>query len=180
MPSAPSGGQRRAWGELDVLFVDTWWTEEKIRKKDLTVKAGADQKGVLPAPPPTWGVLGGGQRGHGVGQVQVGSDAELALAAWGVGGGGRAQLLLPPLLLGRGQVAVDQRFQELDDQLGVVGDLRLLKAQEESDPRRCHVGVAPRGRCCAPEGGGSATLEKGPANLHRPLKPKPEETCKRV
>lgn len=97
---------------------------------------------MLPAPPPTWGVLGGGQRGHGVGQVQVGSDAELALAAWGVGGGGRAQLLLPPLLLGRGQVAVDQRFQELDDQLGVVGDLRLLKAQEESDPRRRHVGVA--------------------------------------
>lgn len=179
MPSAPPGGQRRARGELDVLFVDTWWTEEK-KGKNLTVKARADQKGALPAPPPTWGVLGGGQRGHGVGQVQVGSDAELALAAWGVGGGGRAQLLLPPLLLGRGQVAVDQRLQELDDQLGVVGDLRLLKAQEESDPRRRHVGVASRGRGCAAEGGGAATLEKGPANLHRPLKPKPEKTRKRV
>lgn len=137
--------------------------KEKKRKKDPTVKARADQKGALRAPPPTWGVLGGGQRGHGVGQVQVGSDAELALAAWGVGGGGRAQLLLPPLLLGRGQVAVDQRLQELDDQLGVVGDLRLLKAQEESDPRRCHGGRGPvwawlrgggRRRCYLGEGPG--------------------------
>lgn len=118
----------------------------KKKERNLTVKARADQKGALPAPPPTWGVLGGGQRGHGVGQVQVGSDAELALAAWGVGGGGRAQLLLPPLLLGRGQVAVDQRLQELDDQLSVVGDLRLLKAQEESDPRRRRMGVALHGR----------------------------------
>lgn len=75
----------------------------------------------------TWRVLRGGQRGHGVGQVEVGSDAQLALAGGRVRRGGRPQLLLPPLLVGRRQVAVDQRLQELDDQLGVVGDLRLLR-----------------------------------------------------
>lgn len=67
-----------------------------------------------------------GQRGHGVGQVEVGSDAELALAGGRVRRGGCPQLLLPPLLVGRRQVAVDQRVQELDDQLSVVWDLSLL------------------------------------------------------
>lgn len=75
----------------------------------------------------TWRVLRRGQRGHGVGQVEVGSDAQLALAGGRVGGGGRPQLLFPPLLVGRRQVAIDQRLQELDNQLGVVRDLRLLR-----------------------------------------------------
>lgn len=74
----------------------------------------------------TWRVLRRGQRGHGVGQVEVGSDAELALAGGRVRRGGCPQLLLPPLLVGRRQVAVDQRVQELDDQLSIVWDLSLL------------------------------------------------------
>lgn len=28
--SAPPAGQSRAGGQLDVLFVDTWWTDEEI------------------------------------------------------------------------------------------------------------------------------------------------------
>lgn len=72
-------------------------------------------------------MLGGGERRHGVGQVEVGSDAELGLAGGGVRRGGGSQLLLPPLLLRRREVTVDQRLQELHDQLGVVRDLRLLQ-----------------------------------------------------
>lgn len=71
-------------------------------------------------------MLRGGQGGHGVGQVEVGSDAELALAGGRVRRGGRPQLLLPPLFVGRWQVAVDERVQELDDQLSIVRDLSLL------------------------------------------------------
>lgn len=75
----------------------------------------------------TWWVLWSSQWGHGVGQVEVGSDAELALAGGGVGGGGRPQLLLPSLLVSCWQVAVNQCLQKLDNELGIIWYLGLLQ-----------------------------------------------------
>jgi len=77
----------------------------------------------------TWRVLRRGQGGHGVGQVEVGRDAELTLTGGRIRGGGRAQLLLAALLLGRGQVALHQGLQELHNQLGVVRYLGLLQGR---------------------------------------------------
>lgn len=74
----------------------------------------------------TWRVLRGGQGGHGVGEVEVSGDAELALGDGGVRGGGGTELLLAPLLLCTRQVAVNQGLQELYNQLSVVWDLSLL------------------------------------------------------
>lgn len=140
--SAPPAGQCRAWGQLNVLLVHTWWvtvrtswvhinqvTENWTSSTNHGLGLGFQVNVCVRA---TWRVLWRGQRCHGVGQVEVGSYAQLALTGGWVRGGGRPHLLLPSLLLSGWEVAVDQRLQELNDQLGVVRYLCLLRTEEKS------------------------------------------------
>lgn len=76
-------------------------------------------------------MLRGCQRGHGVGEVEVGSNAELALDRRWVRRCGRPQCLLAAFLINPRQICVDQSIQELNDQLGIVRDLVLLIAAGE-------------------------------------------------
>lgn len=68
------------------------------------------------------------QRGHGVGEVEVGSDAELALGRRWIRRRGGPQRLLAPVLIDPGQIDVNQCVQKLHNQLSVVRDLVLLWA----------------------------------------------------
>ncbi len=76
-------------------------------------------------------MLGGGQWGHWIGEVEVGSDAELALDRWRVWRGGCAQTLLARFLIDAGQIGVNQCIQELDNQLRIVWELSLLWNREK-------------------------------------------------
>lgn len=90
----------------------------------VTVASGGGEFDILLVD--SWRVLGGGEGGHGVGEVQVGSDAELALQGGRVGRGGCQEGLLTGFFVNPRQVRVDQGIEELNNELGVVRDLCLL------------------------------------------------------
>lgn len=56
----------------------------------------------------TWWVLWGGEGRHGVGQVEVGCDAELTLDGGRIRRGGRAKWLLPSFFLNARKIGVNQ------------------------------------------------------------------------
>lgn len=76
-------------------------------------------------------MLGRCERGHGVGEVEVGGDAELALHSRRVRGRGRQEGLLAGFLIDSRQIRVDQGVQKLHYELSVVWDLCLLGVRRE-------------------------------------------------
>lgn len=81
---------------------------------------------VVPEQALTWGVLGSGKWGHGVGEVEVCSDAELALhrrRIWRCGGQER---FFTGFLINSRQIRVNQGIKELHYELSIVWDLGLL------------------------------------------------------
>lgn len=79
-----------------------------------------------PEQPLTWGVLGGCKRGHGIGKVEVSSDAQLALHCWGIRRGGRQERFFTGFLIDSRQIRVNQGIKELHYELSIVRDLCLL------------------------------------------------------
>lgn len=74
----------------------------------------------------TWGVLGSGKWGHGVGEVEVCSDAELALHRWRIRRGGGQERFFTGFLINSRQIRVNQGIKELHYELSIVWDLGLL------------------------------------------------------
>lgn len=79
----------------------------------------------------TWRVLRSRQRGHGVGQVKVGSDAQLALNDGWIWRGWCTLRLLAPFLFNPRKVGINQSIQKLNHQFSIIWDLGLLQSERK-------------------------------------------------
>lgn len=71
-------------------------------------------------------MLGSRERGHGIGQVEVSSNAELALHGGRIWRCGCQERFFTGFLINSGQIRVNQGIKELHYELSVVWDLCLL------------------------------------------------------
>lgn len=82
-----------------------------------------------------WGVLGGCKRGHGIGKVEVSSNAQLALHCGGIRRGGCQEGFFTGFLINSRQIRVNQGIKKLHYELSIVRDLCLLREGASKPPQ---------------------------------------------
>lgn len=93
-----------------------------------------------PEPLLTWGVLGSGERGHGIGKVKVSSNAKLALHCGRIGRRGCQEGFFTGFLINSRQIRVNQGIKKLHYELSVVWDLCLLWVMGEKKKKKKKIG----------------------------------------